>query len=110
MSCDTCQTRPPETGDWSQIGNNPQHNGSDTSITGVTEGNNHWEITHDPALDPDGFAVLDDRIIIGRRHQTENGFLRLRSLADGELLETVEISTPVTSPPVLSKDSVIATC
>jgi outer membrane protein assembly factor BamB len=106
----TCQTRQPETGDWTQIGNDPQHTGADTSITGVTEGDNHWERTHDPVFDPAGFAVLDDRIIIGGRHQTENGFLRLRSLADGELLETVELSTPVTARPVLSKDSIIATC
>lgn len=106
----TCQTHPLETDDWTQIGNDPQHTGADTSITGVTKGDNHWGITHDSAFDPAGFAVLDDRIIIGGRHQTERGFLRLRSLADGELLETFEISTPVTAPPVLSKDSIIATC
>lgn len=106
----SCKTQIPETGDWLQIGHDAQHTGSDISLTGVTEGANHWQITHESVFNPAGFAVRDDQLVICGRYQPENGFLRLRSLADGELWQTVEVPTPVIAPPVLSENVIIVTC
>lgn len=79
-------------------------------LTGVTDGATHWQRTHESTFNLSGLAVTDDQIVIGGRRQTEHGFLRLRSLADGEPLQTFDIANPVIAPPVLGENTIIATC
>lgn len=107
---DACRTKTPASGDWTQVGHDAQHTGADASLASVTEGADHWRATHESSFDPAGFAVAGDQFVVGGRHKTENGFLRWRSLTDGELLRTVETSAPVVEPPVLTASSVVATC
>lgn len=109
----SCRTRPPEAGDWTQIGRDARHAGADTSLAGVTAGDDHWRITYDAAFDPEGLAVAGERLLVGGRYWTGDeyrGFLDHRSLSDGESRRTLEIPTPVIAPPVAVGDAVIVTC
>jgi outer membrane protein assembly factor BamB len=105
-----CSTRPPGTGGWSQVGGDARHTGVDASHGGIREGANHWTVTHDSALAPAGLAVAGDRLVVAGRRGTSEGFLQLRSLADGDLLEAFDLPLPVSAPPAVADGSVVVAC
>jgi len=105
----SCPTRPPGTGGWSQVGGDARHTGADASLGGVREGANHWAVTHDAALDPAGIAIAGDRLVVAGRRET-SGFLHLRSLDDGDLLEAFDLPLAVTAPPSVADGGVVVAC
>lgn len=106
----SCPTRPPGPADWSQVGGDAGHTGVDASHGGVREGATHWAVTHDAALDPAGVAVTGDRLVVAGRRGPSEGFLHLRSLTDGDLLEAFDLPLPVSAPPAVTDRSVVVAC
>lgn len=98
------------TGDWTQIGRDSRHSGSDTSRSGISRGAVHWRSTLGADLETAGVAVANDRLVAAGRRAYGRGFLRQVSLRDGETTKSVELSAPVVAPPVVSATSILLTC
>lgn len=103
-------TSTPIASNWEQIGHDSRHTSANTSISNISQGDTHWRTELEANAEISGVAVIDNRIIAGGRREMERGFLSQISLGDGEILSSVELSTPVIAPPVLSENSVITTC
>ncbi|WP_084569109.1 PQQ-binding-like beta-propeller repeat protein [Halostagnicola larsenii] len=101
------ETNQPKEGDWTQISKNSQHTGSDTSVPGISEGDIHWEVEFDSNVDLIGISVTDDQIILADNQGVKSGSLHKISLSDGDIKDTYDLSTKITSPPVISNNSIL---